>query len=194
MRPSLKSALFFATSWIIIKLLLFQLNVLQDDIFWTGLINNFFLLAAIAVGLYFEKKREGFAQGSALSDIKNAMIAGAPYALIVSVFMFFYYNDINPEFIENREKERMDIVYQAMERESYVDSLRQQNQDFNMLTKEEIYANIKEETASALSPKSLLTLSLLGLIVLGFTYSIFVMIIFRKVLLREHYNRARNNS
>ncbi len=194
MRPSLKSALFFATSWIIIKLLLFQLNVLQEDIFWTGLINNFFLLAAIAVGLYFEKKREGFAQGSALSDIKNAMIAGAPYALIVSVFMFFYYNDINPEFIENREKERMDIVYQAMERDTYVDSLRQQNQDFNMLTKDEIYASIKEETASALSPKSLLTLSLLGLIVLGFTYSIFVMIIFRKVLLREHYNQRSDNS
>ena len=189
MRPALKTAIFFATTWIFIKLLFMEFDLFQEDIFFTGLINNFFLLAAIAIGLYFEKRREGFGAGTALSDIKHGMIGGAPYALIVSVFMFFYYQDINPEFIENREQARMDIVYKAMEREGYVDSLKMQNQDFNVMTNKEIYSYIKEETSSALSPKSLLTLSLLGLIVLGFTYSIFVMIIFRKVLLREYYQR-----
>lgn len=187
MRPALKSSLFFAATWILLKLLFMQFNIFQDDIFYTGLINNFFLLTAIAIGLYYEKKKEGLGEGTALSDIKHAMIAGAPYALIVSIFMFFYYQDINPTFIESRSQERMDIVYKAMERESYVDSLKIQNQDLNVMTNEEIYAYIKNETESALSPKSLLTLSLLGLIVLGLTYSIFVTVIFRKILLRDYY-------
>ncbi len=187
MRPALKASLFFASTWVLLKLLFMQLNILQDDIFVTGLINNFFLLAAIALGLYLEKKKEGLAAGSALSDIKNAMVAGAPYSLIVSVFMFFYYQDIQPDFIENRIQERMDIVYKSMERESYVDSLKMQNQDLNVLSNEEIYAYIKSETESALSPKTILTLSLLGLIVLSLTYAIFITVIFRKVLLRDHY-------
>lgn len=187
MRPALKSALFFASTWIILKLLFYTFGVFQQDIFIPGLLNNFLLLVAIAIGIYFEKKREGLGQGTALSDIKNGMVAGAPYALIVSVFMFFYYGDINPSFTDDRLNERMDIVYQAMERSSYVDSLKQQNQDFNVMSNEEIYKQIREETASAYSPKSLLTLSLLGLIVLGFTYSIFITIIFRKILLRDFY-------
>lgn len=187
MRPALKVALFFASTWILIKLVFYNLGWFQDDIFFTGLINNFLLLAAIAVGLYLEKKREGFATGTALSDIKHAMVVGAPYALIVSVFMFFYYKDIHPEYTQTRLNDRMDIVYKAMERETYVDSLKIQNQDFNVMTNDEIYTQIRNETASAYSPKSLLTLSLLGLIVLGFTYAIFITVIFRKILLREYY-------
>lgn len=187
MRPALKSALFFASTWIILKLLFSTFNIFQEDIFFPGLLNNFLLLAAIATGLYLEKKREGYGSGTALSDIKHGMIAGAPYALIVSVFMFFYYRDINPDFTANRLSERMDIIYNAMERESYVDSLKIQNQDFNVMSNEEIYSQIRNETASAYSPKSLLTLSLLGLIVLGFTYAIFITVIFRKILFREHY-------
>ena len=187
MKPALKSALFFASTWIIIKLLFYTFDAFQADIFFSGLLNNFLLLGAIAVGLYLEKKKEGFGKGTALSDIKNGMIAGAPYTLIVSVFMFFYYRDINPDFTANRLNERMDMIYQSMERPSYVDSLKIQNQDFNVMSNEEIYTQIRQETASAYSPKSLLTLSLLGLIVLGFTYAIFVTIIFRKILLRDYY-------
>ncbi|MCC5922758.1 MAG: DUF4199 family protein [Crocinitomicaceae bacterium] len=187
MRPALKSALFFGATWILVKLLFYYLNIFQDDIFLPGLINNFFLLTAIAVGLYLEKRREGFGEGSALSDIKNAMVAGAPYALIVSVFLFFYYRDINPDFAQDRLNERMDLLYISMERESFVDSLKMQNQDLNVLNNDEIYQHIREETAGAYSPKTLLTLSLLGLTILGFTYAIFLTVVFRKVLLRDYY-------
>ena len=33
------------------------------------------------------------------------MLAGVPYAVLVSVFMFFYYEKINPEFIEHQISE-----------------------------------------------------------------------------------------
>lgn len=187
MRPALKSALIFAGIWIAIKMIFFGIGIFQNDIFFTGLLNNLLLLGAIAMGLYLEKKKEGFGQGTALSDIKNSMVAGAPYAVIVSVFMFFYYDSINPEFVQDRAAERVDLIYKEMQRESYVDSLKLQNQDFEVLTDEEIFRTIKTDTQNALSAKSLLVFSLLGLIVLSLTYAIFITIIFRKILLRDYY-------
>jgi len=165
----------------------FYSGLFQNDIFIPGLINNLFLLAAISVGLYFEKKREGFGQGTALSDIKHSMIAGAPYALLVAIFMYFYYTDINPEYVETRISDRMDLVYNAMDREIYMDSLKVQSPEYKVLTNEEIYTDIRISTVSAYSPKALLTFSLLGLMILGFTYSIFITVIFRKILLRDFY-------
>lgn len=190
MRPALLSALLFAGIWILLKMVFFGLDVLQEDIFMTGLLNNLLLLGAISTGLYLEKKKEGFGEGTALSDIKHSMVAGAPYALIVSVFMFFYYADINPNFVEQRVNERVDLIYNEMQRESYVDSLKMQNQDFEVLTNEEIFKKIKTDTKSALSAESLLVFSLLGLIVLSLTYAIFITIIFRKILLRDYYKRS----
>lgn len=187
MRPALKSALFFALTWSLIKMAFYYSGLFQDDIFVPGLINNLFLLSAISVGLYFEKKREGFGQGTALSDIKHSMIVGAPYALLVAIFMYFYYTDINPAYVETRISDRMDLVYNAMERESYVDSLKVQSPEYKVLTNEEIYTDIRISTVSAYSPKALLTFSLLGLMILGFTYSIFITVIFRKILLRDFY-------
>lgn len=187
MRPALKSALFFALTWSLIKMAFYYSGLFQDDIFVPGLMNNLFLLSAISVGLYFEKKREGFGQGTALSDIKHSMIAGAPYALLVAIFMYFYYTDINPAYVETRISDRMDLVYNAMERESYVDSLKVQSPEYKVLTNEEIYNDIRISTVSAYSPKALLTFSLLGLMILGFTYSIFITVIFRKILLRDFY-------
>ena len=187
MRPALKSAIGFALLWIILKFIFMFTGVFQGEIFFTGLLNNFFLLSAIAVGLYYEKKKEGFGQGTALSDIKHGMVAAAPYTVIVAVFMYFYYEDINPNFVEDRVTERMDIIYDNMQRETYVDSLKLQNKDFKVMTNEEIYRQIHDETENAFSPKSLLTFSLLGLLILGLTYAIFITVIFRKILLRDYY-------
>lgn len=188
MKPALKSALFFAALWMVLKLVFLQFKLFQDTIFVPGLLNNLFLLCAIVVGLYLQKKKEGFGYGTAFSDIKNGMVAAAPYALLVSVFMFFYYKDINPGYSKQMLEERMDIVYAAMERQTYIDSLILQNQDFNVMTKDEIYNQIKNETASAYAPSSMLTISLLGLLILGLTYAIFLTVIFRKILFRDYYN------
>src|SRR5690554_5696413 len=173
MRPALKFALLFSGAWMLLKLIFLYFNIFQDDVVKPGLINNLFLLLAISLGLYYEKKKEGFGTGTPLSDIKNALKAGAPYVLIVSVFLFFYYDDINPSFIENRRTERMDIIYGEMQSEAYVDTLRVHNPEFRVMTKEEIVRDIKSDTESALSAKTLFVFSLLGLMVMALTYAIF---------------------
>lgn len=187
MRPAIKYALLFSGAWIAIKLILLTLDVFQEDVVKPGLINNLFLLLAISLGLYFEKKKEGFGTGTPLSDIKNGLTAGAPYVLIVSVFMYFYYDTINPAFIDNRVTERMDIIYNEAQEEAYLDTLRVHNPEFRVMTTDEILQEIKSDTESALSAKTLFVFSLLGLMVMALTYAIFIALIYRKILLRDYY-------
>src|SRR5690554_2615762 len=138
MKPTLKIGLIFAAVWIALKLLFWQLGIFQESIHITGLINTLFLLLAIALGLYFQKKKEGLSNGTALTDVKNALQSGVLYTVIVSVFLYFYYDSINPEFTENRINEMSDMFYDNMQRESYVDSLKLQNPDIEELTNEDI--------------------------------------------------------
>src|SRR5690554_4738398 len=187
MRPAIKFALLFSGAWIAIKLILLAIGVFQEDVVKPGLINNLFLLLAISFGLYFEKQKEGFGTGTPLSDIKNALSAGAPYVLIVFVFMYFYYVTINPSFIDNRVTERMDIIYNESQEEAYMDTLRLHNPEFRVMTDEEVIRDIKSDTESALSARTLFVFSLLGLMVMALTYSIFLTVIFRKILLRDYY-------
>lgn len=191
MRPAVKMAFLFSGTWIALKLIFWGLDIFQEDVLKPGLINNFLLLTAISFGLYLEKKREGFGVGTPLSDIKNALRAGAVYVLIVSGFMYLYYEHLNPTFIENRIETRMDSIYSEMEDEAYVDSLRAHNNDFKVLTKDEIYREILTDTESGLSANTLFIFSLLGLIVLALSYSIFLTLIFRKILLKDYYQNQK---
>lgn len=163
------------------------LDIFQENIQTTGMLNNFLLLTAMGLGLYLEKKREGIENGTAMSDIKNALRAGAPYVLIVSAFMYFYYDTIHPEFVDNQVEQRMDMIYADMERPSYVDSLKMHNSEFQVLTDEEILRKAKIEIESNLAPKSMFTFSLLGLLVLAVSYAILLTLIFRKLLFKEYY-------
>lgn len=187
MRPAIKMALLFSGAWILLKFIFEAIGVFQEDVVKPGLINNLFLLLAISLGLYFEKKKEGFGTGTALSDIKNGLLAGAPYVLIVSVFMYFYYDTINPTFIENRIAERMDVIYNEAQDEAYVDTLRVHTPEFRVMTTDEIIKDIKKDTESALSAKTLFVFSLLGLMVMALTYAIFITVIYRKILFRDFY-------
>lgn len=187
MRPAIKYALLFSGAWMAIKLIFLALGIFQEDVVKPGLINNLFLLLAISLGLYFEKKKEGFGTGTPLSDIKNGLSAGAPYVLIVSVFMFFYYDSINPSFIDNRVSERMDVIYNEAQDEAYVDTLKLHNPEFRVMTTDEIIKEIKTDTESALSAKTLFVFSLLGLMVMALTYAIFLTVIYRKILLKDYY-------
>ncbi|WP_107040100.1 hypothetical protein [Brumimicrobium mesophilum] len=190
MRPALKMALLFSGAWILLKFVFQAIDIFQEDVVKPGLINNLFLLLAISLGLYFEKKKEGFGTGTPLSDIKNGLTAGAPYVLIVSVFMFFYYDTINPSFIENRVSERMDVIYEESQDEAYMDTLKLHTPEFRVMTNDEILRDIKTDTESALSAKTLFVFSLLGLMVMALTYAIFLTVIYRKILFRDFYPKV----
>lgn len=190
MRPALKFALLFSGGWIVIKLIFFYFGVFQGNIVVSGLINNLFLLLAVSLGLYFEKKKEGFGTGDPLSDIKKGLTAAAPYVLVVSAFMYYYYDSVNPSFIENRVEQRMDNFYGEMESNpSFIDSLRVQNPKFETSTKEDILKSVKLDLQSNQSPFTMFIFSLLGLLIMGLSYAILLTLIFQKILFRDYYKK-----
>ncbi len=188
MRAALKFSLLFSGGWIAVKLIFYSLGVFQDNIFIPGMINNLFLLLAISLGILFEKKKEGYGKGGPLSDIKKGLTVTAPYVLIVAAFMYYYYDSINPSFIEHRIEQRMDNFYAEMDNNpDFIDSLREKNPKFKTSTKEDILKSIKVDLENNQSPFTMFVFSLLGLLIMGLTYSILITLIFQKILFRDYY-------
>ena len=89
MKLPIKVGIGAALLWIVLKMVGLALNISVDDIKMFVFINMFLLTAAIAYSLFQLKRKE--VESNLLNDIKNGMLAGVPYTLIVSVFLYFYY-------------------------------------------------------------------------------------------------------
>lgn len=184
MRITVKTALICALIWIIIKMSYHLIWTNTTELTPMIFSNMFLLITSISMGLYLHKKKEGFGAGNALSDIKSAMTAGVPYAVIVSIFMFFYYSNINPQFIEQIREPKLKVLEKELSSEKYVKKLKKMNPELETKTTEEIHqlgvANLNAQT----NPKSTSIIALLGMIMMSTVYSIVITIIFRRILIK----------
>lgn len=183
MRVTVKAGLGFALLWILIKMVFFWTGSLNYNIVPAVLLNMLCLIAAIGVGLYLHKRKETEV-GNALNDIKNAMTAAVPYILVVSVFIYFYYNNIDPEYNQHQLSEAYTEIQKLLDTPEGLQQVRNSNPEFEVLTKEEIYDKLKQGPEGFYNPTSTMTLSMLGLLVLGTMNSIFIAVIYRKVVFR----------
>lgn len=184
MRITVKTGIIAAAIWIVIKLSFFYLGLFEDTIVPAVLLNILGLLLSIAIGLFFQKMRDT-EETNTLIDIKNAMSAGVPYAIIVSVFIYFYYAKINPEFdqrqIANNEVEIEKLVNNPVE----LDKFRKSQPDAEVMTKEQIEEKLKEGNRQGASPGSRTTLATLALLILATIYSLLITIIYRKIMFKR---------
>ncbi len=185
MKITLKFGLLGALVWILVKMIFFLAGSSDTTVTPSAMINMFLMLVSIALGVYFHKKAEGFKQGNALSDIKAGMTTGVPYALVVSIFLYFFYEKINPEFIDSRIAKTEIELKKVLENPKEFQQLRASNEDFEVKSKEEIYEAIMENQHSMYSAKFTAILGLLGMTVLATAYSIFITIVYRRILLRN---------
>lgn len=183
MKVTVLSGLIFASIWIFIKMIFFWTGGVEYDIIPAVLINMLCLLLSVVVGLYLHKSRQE-ESSNALSDIKNGMTAAVPYAVIVSIFIFFYYSSIHPEYNEHQISEAHMGIQKLLDTPEGLQSVRDSNPEFEVLTKEEIYKKLKQGPEGFYNPSSTMTLSMLALLLLGTLNSIFVTIIYRKVVFR----------
>ncbi|MES2589516.1 MAG: DUF4199 domain-containing protein [Bacteroidota bacterium] len=185
MKVTLKTGIIFALIWIIFKLSYHLILPNTTELTVSIFVNMFLLLSAISFGLYFHKKKEGTTEGNALSDIKAAMTSGVPYAVIISIFMYFYYNNINPEFIEKIRKPKIENLKKELSSEKYIAKLKRLNPELETKTKAEIYQAGLSNVNAQINPKSTAILAILGMIFLSTVYSILITVIFRKILFRQ---------
>jgi hypothetical protein len=197
MKVTLKTGIIFALIWIVFTFtfhLIFPKTTELTTVV-SMFVNMFLLLSGISFGLYFHKKKEEGSkedkkkkaanEGNALSDIKAAMSVGVPYAVIVSVFMFFYYNNINPGIIEDLKKPHIEKLKKETSSLKNIAKLKKSNLELETKTKEEIYKSGLNTIDAIYNAKFTATLSILGMIFLSTIYSILVTVIFRKTIFRS---------
>ena len=183
MKVTIKTGIFFALIWMIAKLSFFLTGAFAYNVVPAVMFNIFCLLLAITVGLYRQKLKDTEA-GNALRDIKNAMSAGVPYAVLVSLFIFFYYSQIDPNFNEHQIAEAEVGIQKMLDNPTSFSNVKKSNEAFEVMTKDEIYDKLIQGPRGFYSPLSTMTVSMLAMLLLTTINSIFITIVFRKIVFR----------
>jgi magnesium-transporting ATPase (P-type) len=183
MRVTVLTGIICAVVFIIVKMIFFYTQPVGYDVTALVLINLFLLIVAIGVGLFLQKMRDT-EESTGLRDIKNGMTAGVPYAVIIGIFLYFYYEKIDPEFNQHKLAEQEYLIDQQLNKPGGLEEIKKDNPDFEVLSKEEIKEQAMDSARGALSSTSTMTLTLLGLIVMSAMNSIFITIIYRRVVFR----------
>lgn len=189
MKITIKFGLGFAALWIAYKMFLFYTatGVARYTLEVPILVNVMCLLLSMAFGLYIHKRRQTEST-TALDDIKSSMTAGVPYTIIVSVFLYFYYTSIDPEFNRHQLTESEQQLDNMMNDPVQLKDLKSGNADFEIMTDEEIREQLVSNQRAMFSAKSALTVSLLGMLILSTINSIFITVVYRKLIFRNGPN------
>lgn len=137
MRITVKTGIISAIIWILIKLSFFYFGLFEDSIVPAVMLNILGLLLAIAVGLYLQKRRVK-EDTNAMLDLKNAMSAGVPYVLIVSVFIYFYYSKINPDYYQHKIAEQEVAIKKMVNDPVQLKKFQSEHEDAEVMSKEQI--------------------------------------------------------
>ena len=179
MKLPLKVGLIAAAIWISIKLAAFYLSLSLDDLKPFVFINMFILTAAIAIALYLVKRKE--TESNLLNDVKNGMLAGVPYAVIVSVFLYFYYEKIYPAFNEGI----MNETSMELSKPQTIKDIQRENPEMENKSVEEIKKYFLDQKKSSYNPKSEMLLFMAALLLYATLNSIVISLIFRRIVFRN---------
>lgn len=184
MRITVKTGIISAAVWILIKMIFFYLGLFPDTIVPSVMLNILGLLLAVSIGLFLQKRKDT-EETNAMYDIKNAMSAGLPYILIVSIFIYFYYSKINPEYYAHQIAENEIAIEKMVNNPLELKKFKETQEDAEVMTKEEIEEKLKDSNKKGASPGFTATLSTLALLILSMLYSILVTVIYRQILFKR---------
>ena len=182
--------LMIAVGWVLIKLVLFNLEV--DHAFEIGAgVNILFLLIVIFVAI-----RAHFQQGGRtlfLDDVKAGMRQAGVYALIVSGFIFAYYKwidaDYLPDLIDARVESAATEIEKAGGWEAYVEKMN--DPVLEEVTFADYLDDVRETGEQMITPGTALGLSLVALVSISFFYALIIAALYRRVLSKfEGSNRS----
>lgn len=184
MRITVKTGLITALAWIAIKMFTYLTGLVEYNVVPLVMLNILGVLLAISIGLFLHKRTEEY-ESNLLNDIKNAMSAGVPYVLLVSVFLYFYYDKIDPDFNAHQISEFETGLQKELNDPIRFEKIRKSNPEFEVKSKEEIFESIMQGPRSFYKPGSTMAISMLSLLLLATLNSIFVSIIYRRLIFRR---------
>jgi hypothetical protein len=179
MNKSVKYGLIASLVWIAVKMGALALSISLYDIKYFGLLNMFLLTFVITWSIYKNKRTQ--TESNLLVDIKNGMLAGVPYTAVVSVFLFFYYGQIFPEF---REK-KMNEVYVRIDTKKELEAIRKNQPELENKSDVEIKQLAIKDWKNKLDPQFTMMISLLALLFYTTMNSLLISLVFRRIVFRN---------
>ncbi|MFM6933869.1 MAG: DUF4199 family protein [Flavobacteriales bacterium] len=179
MNKAVKYGLIASAVWITVKMSALALGISLYDIKYFGLLNMFLLTFVITWSIYKQKQVQ--TESNLLVDIKNGMLAGVPYTVVVSVFLFFYYGQIFPEF---REK-KMNEVYVRIDTAKELDAIRKNQPELENKSDLEIKQLAIKDWKNKLDPQFTMMISLLALLFYTTMNSLLISLVFRRIIFRN---------
>ncbi|MFM7386773.1 MAG: DUF4199 domain-containing protein [Bacteroidota bacterium] len=174
-------AIIGALLWCGIKLLSWTLGVFTFGSTGPYVLANMFLLTVtIAVGLFLLKRQE-INPGNFLMDIKKGVSCGMIYTLIVSAFIFLFYAKIHPGYNDYQLQKSVEML----DKSGSMEKIRAKNPELNSKSDKEIRGMLQQQDQLIYSANFTFVISLLGLTMYSIFNSIFIALIYRKLLFRE---------
>jgi hypothetical protein len=184
MRITVKTGIIAAFAWILIKMFTFYTGITGTSVVPLVMLNILGVLLAVSIGLFLHK-RKAEEESNLLSDIKNGMSAGVPYAVIVSLFLYVYYTKIDATYNEHRIAEFETGLLKEIDDPIKLKELKTSNPEFEVKTRDEIYDAIMQGPKSFFKASSTMTISLLALLLLATLNSIFVSVVYRRLIFKQ---------
>ena len=179
MKLPIKVGLIASLVWISIKLIAFSQSISLDDLKPFVFINMFILTAAIAIALYLVKRHE--TESNLLNDIKNGMLAGVTYTVIVSVFLYFYYQKIYPEF----NAKKINEIEIKLSNPKTIKEIQKSNIAMENKSSDEIKRDVMSKTEMVYNANFTMLVSMLSLLLYSTLNSIVISVIFRRIIFRN---------
>ena len=177
-----KYAIAFAFISIILRLVFYTTGISLDYPLSSGMTYLMCMLLAVYAALHFEKKDQVANQINVpfFTDIKLAMKAASIFALIVSLYTYLHYTQIDPTFFDAK----LAAVVEATQNAD-LDEMVANNPNLRGKTKEEIIESGKAFSEFMFNPFNHATMTLFFFLMIGGIYSAFMTFIFRKLLIKN---------
>jgi type IV secretory pathway TrbF-like protein len=141
------------------------------------------VLLAVGLAMYMARDKNGKLLALGLDRIKAGMRGGAVYAIIVSTFVYFYYNNIDKKFFKDKIKARVELATKAD-----FPTLQKNNPDkLANKTHADFIDDEREQAELWFSPFMVCTLTLVALMVCSMVYSLVLNVIFKNLFFKTGF-------
>lgn len=176
MKFPIKVGLICASIWIALKYTAWYFSFSLSDIKPFVFVNMFLLTASITIALYVVKLKED--DSNLLNDIKNGMLAGMPYSVVVSIFLYFYYERIYPDF----NKQKIAVIEKKLDEPNAIREIQKNNPEMQNDSPDEVRKEVIHKSKMIYSSKFNMLVALLSLVLYTTLNSIVIALILRKVV------------
>lgn len=138
------------------------------------------VLLAVGLGMYMARDKNNKLLSSGIARIKAGMRSGAIYAIVVSVFVYVYYNNIDKKFAADRIQQRTEWA----EKLDFKQVQRDNPDAWGHKTRGDFLDAQKEQATLFYSPFMITTVTMVSLIICAMLYALVLNIIFKNLFFR----------